>query len=224
VHLGLRLAQSQPSTQFVHIRHRQTVGHWKCLSTAALLRGTRDERLAHCVVSLRSSTTVGGAAPWTAAMRPSSGGQGPWSAFSRWGGPIQPSPVRAVRELCQGSSQSAPLHLDAVGPALRPVRRTLPALGHRIRRAVAGRCAVAAAFAVSARTLTDLGLRQGLGAYRVDRVHRQHYQREAEDQYTPINLRPAITSTNPSAFKITGDANRIPNAVPTMAPSSTATA
>jgi hypothetical protein len=57
----------------------------------------------------------------------------------------------------------SPARFDAVRPALRPVRRTLPALGHRVRRAVAGRCAVAAALAVARGALTDLVLWQGLG-------------------------------------------------------------
>jgi hypothetical protein len=35
-----------------------------------------------------------------------------------------------------------------------------------------------------------------------------------------MSFNPAITSTKPSAFKIIGDANRIPKVVPTMAPSS----
>jgi hypothetical protein len=56
--------------------------------------------------------------------------------------------------------------------------RKWTALGHRGRRAVAGRGAVAGALAVARRALADLRLRQGSGAYRVDRVHRQHYHRE----------------------------------------------
>jgi hypothetical protein len=48
--------------------------------------------------------------------------------------------------------QSAPALVDAIGAALHPVRRTLTDLGHRDRRAVAGRRAVAATLAVSVST------------------------------------------------------------------------
>jgi hypothetical protein len=97
-----------------------------------------------------------------------------------------------------GQTRSFTSAWEAVGSALRPVRRTLPALGHRVRRAVARRCAVAARLAVARGALTDLGLWQGLGAYRVDRVHRQHYHRECSNanHVTPPHTRQPSSGGN----------------------------
>src|SRR5262245_21706733 len=71
--------------------------------------------------------------------------------------------ARPAHTVSPGGAGSAPPHLDAIVARLCPVCRALPALGHGGRRSLAGRGAVAAALAVSARALTDLGLRQRPG-------------------------------------------------------------
>jgi hypothetical protein len=55
--------------------------------------------------------------------------------------------------------------------ALRPVRGTLTALGHRRRRSPAGRSAVADALAVAGRAGADLGLRERFGICRRCKPH-----------------------------------------------------